>query len=487
MQKLPEKLYLASQVREMDRIAIEDLGIPGIALMRKAGFSIFKLIQKHYSEHDMVIFCGAGNNAGDGYVIARLAMESGFKVTVYFVSDPEKLKGDALTVYQDYLKTGGHITAFVSQISLTNSIIVDALLGTGINRDVSGEYASAISFINRSSNPVISVDIPSGLNADTGYVMGCAIKADYTVTFIGLKQGLFTGSAADHCGEIMYDSLDVTDQVFQQLKHTSRLISQCFIPKRKRTAHKGDHGHVLVVGGDSGYSGAIRLAAEAALRVGAGLVSVATHPVHAQSINIGRPELMCYGIEHANECLPLLDKATVIVLGPGLGQDQWGKDLFREIINTNKPIIVDADGLNLLAQTNLKQLNWVLTPHPGEAARLLECATTDIARDRFSCVAKLQSQYGGVALLKGAGTLIKNNSEITLSTTGNPGMASGGMGDTLAGMIGGLVAQNMTLDVAARSAVYIHGKAADLSAQQEGEIGMLASDLLPYIRKLVNK
>ncbi len=486
MRKLPEKLYLAEQVRKMDRIAIDDFGIAGIELMRRAGQEVFGLIQQKYPAYNITVFCGAGNNAGDGYVVAKLALQLDVELFVYFLSNPEKLEGDALIAYRDYIKAGGKIRPFDSNRVLNNSIVIDALLGTGLNREVSGRYAEAISLINSASCPVISVDIPSGLNANTGNLMGNAVKADYTVSFIGLKQGMFTGFAAEYCGNIIFSSLDIAEDIYQKVNHACRLISQCFLPKRHRCAHKGNNGHVLVVGGDIGFSGAISLAAEAALRVGAGLVSVATRKNHSSLINIARPELMCHGVEVPEQLLPLLSKATVIVIGPGLGQSQWGENMFDQVVTCKKPLVIDADGLNILATKTLQYDDWVLTPHPGEAARLLNCSTSDIANNRFSAVSQLQNKFGGVAVLKGAGTLIENGKETLVSTTGNPGMASGGMGDVLAGMIAGLIAQHLTLDIAASSAVHIHGKAADLCAQENGEKGLLASDLMVLIRKLVN-
>jgi len=488
MQTLPEKLYLAAQTRKIDQIAIDEKGIPGIELMRKAGLAVFELIQANYSNYDLIVFCGAGNNAGDGYVIAKLAVEAKINVEVYYLSEPNQLKNDALIAYQDYCHVGGVCTEFAHNIILNDSVVVDSLLGTGLDREVTGHYAKAIKLINQSTCPVIAVDIPSGLNADTGCIMGIAVKADYTVSFISLKQGLFTGDAAEYCGKISYTSLDIPDDVFNKVDYASKLITHLSIPKRNRCAHKGNHGHVLLIGGEVGFSGAIRLAAEAALRVGSGLVSVATRSTHFSTINFGRPELMCHGIEEADDLLPLLDKASVVVIGPGLGQSTWAKDLFKIAVSSDKPVVCDADALNILAKDNhYYDNNWVLTPHPGEASRLLGCSTEDIAKDRFSAISKLQKHQGGVIVLKGAGSLIAKGNEITVSTTGNPGMASGGMGDVLAGMIGGLIAQKMDLYEASVAAVYLHGKAADLSAQTNGEIGLLASDLMPFIRRLINQ
>ncbi|MCF6204603.1 MAG: NAD(P)H-hydrate dehydratase, partial [Methylococcaceae bacterium] len=276
--------------------------------------------------------------------------------------------------------------------------------------------------------------------------------------------------------------------VFNKVDYASKLITHLSIPKRNRCAHKGNHGHVLLIGGEVGFSGAIRLAAEAALRIGSGLVSVATRLAHFNTINFGRPEIMCHGIEEADDLLPLLDKASVVVIGPGLGQSFWAKDLFKIAVSSDKPLVCDADALNILAEeNNYYDSHWVLTPHPREASRLLGCSTENIAKDRFSTIVQLQKQQGGVIVLKGAGSLIANENEITVSATGNPGMASGGMGDVLAGMIGGLIAQKMNLYEASVAAVYLHGKAADLSAQTNGEIGLLASDLMPFIRRLINQ
>ncbi|MCK5831509.1 MAG: NAD(P)H-hydrate dehydratase [Methylococcales bacterium] len=487
MQTLPERLYIVKQTRELDRIAIQCNSIPGIDLMSKAGLVVFELIQAHYSGYNLVIFCGAGNNAGDGYVIAKLALESEIKVNVYTLTNPEQLRGDALIAYQNFMKIGGVVSEFTHSIELFDCVIVDSLLGTGLNRDVTGEYEEAILMINQSACPVVSVDIPSGLNADTGCLMGCSVKADYTVSFIGLKQGMFTGYAAEYCGKISYSSLGISDDVFSQVKYSSSLVTHFIMSKRIRYAHKGEYGHVLLIGGDDGFSGAIRLAAEAALRVGSGLVSVATRVSHSSFINIGRPEIMCRGIEKPDELIPLLNKATAVVIGPGLGQTQWAKNMLKAVLGSKKPLVIDADAINILAKDSLYYDNWILTPHPGEASRLLKCSVDDIARDRFLAISKLQKQRGGIVVLKGAGSLIANDKETTVSTTGNPGMASGGMGDVLAGMIGGLIAQKLDMYKATVAAVYLHGKAADLSAQTNGEIGSLASDLMPFIRRLINQ
>ncbi|UOA09494.1 NAD(P)H-hydrate dehydratase [Methylobacter sp. S3L5C] len=486
MQKLPLTLYRTAQVRELDRIAIQDRGISGFDLMSRAGYEVFQCFRNKWpNTRSVAVFCGAGNNAGDGYIVARLALEAGLKVSVYALANPENSKGDALTAYQNYSEAKGVIIPFQGDELIDEDVIVDALLGTGLDRPVTGLYAVAIQVINQAPAHVVAVDSPSGLNADTGNVLGCAVKADCTVTFIALKQGLFTGQAADYCGEIAYASLAVPMSLFQEVAASAVRVVKTPLPRRDRCAHKGNYGHVLIVGGDLGYSGAARLAGEAALRVGAGLVSIATRTEHAGLMNLNRPELMCHGVDSAKQLACLLEKASIIVIGPGLGQSDWAKELFTATIKAQKLLIIDADGLNLLARSPVKNADWVLTPHPGEAARLLNCSTAEIQQDRFASVSAIQAKYDGIAVLKGAGTLIASENDCAVSTTGNPGMASGGMGDVLAGVIAGLLAQGLSLKNAAQQGVYHHGLAADLAAEKDGERGLLASDLMPYLRKIV--
>jgi hydroxyethylthiazole kinase-like uncharacterized protein yjeF len=486
MQTLPTKLYRTEQVRELDRLAIEQHSIPGLELMRRAGQAAFEVMRKRWPQVRCVgVFCGSGNNAGDGYVVARLALQEGLEVTVYSLALPEKLTGDASLAYKEYKEQGGTVLPFASIVYCKADIVVDALLGTGLDRPVGGEYAEAIAYIGSLHKPVLALDVPSGINADTGVMMGCAVQAVCTVTFSALKQGMLTGEAADYCGEIVFASLDLPEAVYRNVRSSATRVIKPQLPVRKRTVHKGQHGHVLVIGGDSGYSGAARLAAEAAARAGAGLVSIASREKHALMLNACSPELMCHGVETPEQLAPLLDKATVVAIGPGLGRGKWASDLFNAALLGSVPLIVDADALNLLAQIPPRKGRWILTPHPGEAGRLLGKTTTEINADRYTAAVSIQEKYSGICVLKGAGTLIARDGEIYVNITGNPGMASGGMGDVLCGVIAGLVAQGVALDVAARYGAYIHGAAADLAAT-EGERGLLASDLLPYIRKLVN-
>lgn len=488
MQYLSDMLYRAAQIRQAERSAIDDLAIPGLQLMRSAGLAAFEQLRRRWPEcRKLTVFCGTGNNGGDGYVIAGLALQAGYVVSLHSIGDVETLKGDALASYRDFLKAGGAVDKFSADSVLSDSIIVDALLGTGLNRQVGDEYSTAIAAINAANCSVLAVDVPSGLHADTGCVMGCAVKADLTVTFIGLKCGLFSGEAADYCGEIVCSDLAVPDAVFAGIAPAARLLAKMPLPPRPRCAHKGHFGHVLLIGGNAGYSGAIRLAGEAALRSGAGLVSIASRAAHSAVLNIGRPELMCHGVESPAELQPLLDRASVVAIGPGLGQDEWAQSLFVAVMASEKPSVIDADALNLLARQPNKKHNRILTPHPGEAARLLACSTQDIAADRFAAATAMQNRYGGVCVLKGAGSLIADGTNLSVSANGNPGMASGGMGDVLTGVTAGLLAQGLSLADAARLAVYVHGEAADRLAAEYGERGLLASDLLPVLRLCLNQ
>ncbi|KPJ67670.1 MAG: carbohydrate kinase [Coxiella sp. DG_40] len=487
-----KKLYRTAEVRELDRIAIQDFGIPGYTLMQRAGRAAFSALQKHWPKASKIlVICGSGNNAGDGYEIACLAHQKGLQISVLYISEPNQLTGDASIAFKNAQKNGVAVKPFNAKQQLQADVIVDALLGTGLKGEVRNDYRVAIQAINNSKSPILAVDVPSGLNADTGNILGAAIQADLTITFVGCKRGFFTGQAPQYCGEVLYDDLDVPKEVFDRVKSDVEKLDldelKQYLPPRSKIAHKGDFGHVLVIGGDYGMAGAARMAGEAAARTGSGLTTVATRPEHIVAVSGMCPELMCYGVETAEDLKQLIEKATVLVIGPGLGRSSWSKDLWQAVLKTDKPKVIDADGLNLLVENPTKSKNWILTPHPGEAARLLSCTSTDIQNDRFTAIHNLCKKYAGTCVLKGPGTLVLGESgKIYVCTAGNPGMASGGMGDVLSGIIGGLLAQNLSLEHAARMGVLLHSKSADLAAQEKGERGLLATDLLPYLRKLIN-
>jgi len=485
-------LYTAVQVRELDRIAIQEKAIPGYQLMCRAGQALADCVGRRWPAAGQVcVLCGPGNNAGDGYVLARLLHESGRQAEVLFLSDPDSLAGDALRAAQDYLAAGGEVQAFTDSLPVQADLLVDALLGTGLDRPVEAGYRLAIERLNEHQAPVLAADIPSGLHADSGRILGVAVKAHTTVTFIGRKRGLYSGAGVRCAGHVEFDGLEVPADIHAGRPADVQLIKQPALGPlsraRQADAHKGDFGHVLVVGGNRGMAGAARLAAEAAARCGAGLVSVATRAESVPALNAGCYELMVHDIRQAAELDPLLSRASVVVVGPGLGQDGWSRRLFERVLDSELPLIVDADALNLLARDPLGRDNWILTPHPGEAGRLLGQATSGIQQDRFAAIRQLVDRYNGVVVLKGAGSLIAAASgPIALCDKGNPGMASGGMGDVLSGVLAALLAQGLGLFEAASAGVWLHGKAADLAAGEHGERGLLAGDLMPFLRKLIN-
>ncbi|MBU0655820.1 MAG: NAD(P)H-hydrate dehydratase [Gammaproteobacteria bacterium] len=489
MTAVTDRVFTTAQVRELDRVAIQEHGIPGYTLMLRAGQATFDLIRKRWPEaKSLCVLCGAGNNGGDGYVIAKLALQAGWQVSVLALGDVLRLGDDAQQAYSDFQVAGGRAKPFDGELP-ASEVLVDALFGTGLTRDVEGIYADAIRQINQHPAPVVAVDIPSGLNADTGNPCGCAVSANLTVTFIGWKAGLLTGSARDYCGEICFARLDVPDAVYTQVPaHMHKLgmhTLQTCLPPRQRTTHKGSCGHALLVGGAPGMSGAIRLAGEAALRAGSGLVSIATHSEHAPLLNLTRPELMVNAVDSPVHLRHLLQKMDALGIGPGMGQTAWSRGLLTMVQNADMPKVLDADALNLLAQTPVRRDDWILTPHPAEAARLLACETADVERDRIAAARRLQREYGGVIVLKGAGTVVACAATVALCPAGNPGMASGGMGDVLTGIIAGLLAQGLGLAQAAETGVYAHALAADKAAAN-GERGLLASDVLACLRETVN-
>lgn len=491
MSEHAEFLYSPAAVRAMDARAIGELGIPGLTLMERAGRGAFEALRRRWAGLGrLAVVCGVGNNAGDGYVVARLAREAGLAVEVLQLGDQARLQGDAGLALQRWLNAGGQVQPFAAARLQSAELVVDAIFGTGLDRAVRGEWAQAIAVINALGRPVLALDIPSGLHGGTGAVLEQAVRAAATITFIAPKCGLYTGAGPACTGEVLVDDLGVPDAVrasqppMARLLHGSDLAK--LLPSRPRDAHKGLFGHVLILGGDHGFGGAARMAAEAAARVGAGLVSVATRAEHVPALLGPRPELMVSAVAGARDLPPLLARASVVAVGPGLGQAAWGRELLEAALGFAGPLVVDADGLNLLAAAPRRRSNWVLTPHPGEAARLLGKATGAVQADRLEAARQLAGRYGGVVVLKGAGSIVQGEGGLPLiSSAGNPGMASGGMGDVLTGVVAGLLAQGLEPAQAAATAMQVHALAADAAAA-DGERGLLASDLMPHLRRLVN-
>jgi len=490
-----DALYTAAATRAFDRRAIEDFGLPGIVLMRRAGAAAFEFLRDRWPDAEVLtICCGRGNNAGDGYVVAGMALDRGLQVQLLQVGDADDLRGDAARARDWALERGARIEPFITGAAVCGDVVVDALLGTGIAGAVRPAFVAAVDAITESGRPVLALDLPSGLDADAGCTRGVAVRADATITFIAAKRGLLTGAGPDHAGDLALADLGVPHQVFEggALDDETELLrlgeGPCRLPRRPRTAHKGAFGHVLIVGGDEGFGGAAVLAAEAALRAGAGLVSVATRGAHVAPLLARVPEVMAHAVDTRAQALALAEIASVIVIGPGLGRAPWGEQMLDAVLAAGRPVVADADALNLLASGDQRlPAGSVITPHPGEAARLLEVTTEEVGADRFAAVTALVARCDAVAVLKGAGTLVAGHQEggIALCPYGNPGMASGGMGDVLSGVVGALLAQGMEARAAASFAACVHGAAGDLAALETGEPGLRASDLAPHIGRLV--
>ena len=518
---LPESLYTAEQVRQLDHAAIHQAGISGFELMSRAASAVMAALFHHWPKaKTILVLCGAGNNGGDGYLVARLAKKQGLRVNVLSCRDPARLTGDARTAWQACLDAGVRVRPYDARQSLVADVVVDAMLGTGLTGVVRGDCADAIRRLNHLHTPVCAVDIPSGLCADTGAVLGEAVRATLTVSFIGLKTGLLTGDGREYCGQLLFDDLGVPPAVYQRVQsHCQRLAPGQFrgwLPRRSRVAHKGNFGHLLLVGGNEGMPGAILLAAESALHCGAGLVTVATRKNHLTALAVRCPEVMGVGVKTGSGLGSLTDGKSAIVIGPGLGRDDWGLQLLQEVLATRCPVVLDADALNLLSHhpqlLNTRKSPMIFTPHPGELARLSGQSIAAIERDRPVALLNGQRQLtvhvaghqGGsgtekehdtgdrkyerhvVLLLKGAGTLIYDGHRLALCSEGNPGMAVAGMGDVLSGVIGALLAQGLTPFRATRLAAWLHASAADELAARQGETGLRASELIPVIRQRLN-
>ncbi|MEM1081640.1 MAG: NAD(P)H-hydrate dehydratase [Pseudomonadota bacterium] len=475
------KLYRAEQVREIDALCLKRLDIVGHELMQRAGLALFKRVQSRFADaRSLSIVCGGGNNAGDGYVLGALARAAGYDVQLIALKPLDQLQGDAQRAAQAFEEQGGTLLE-KSVVPLSGALVVDAMLGTGLDRAVDGLYLDWIDHINGANRPVIAVDVPSGLNADTGMPMGGAVRADLTVSVIGQKRGLITGLAGDYVGVLEWDGLGAPDSVYSEVSPDAYRLHECSLsqslPPRQASTHKGDLGHVVVAGGDDQCPGAVHLAARAALMTGSGLVSVATRHAHALALAGSLPEAMWANAEAFDSLDARVDRADVIALGPGLGQSDWSVRLWHRLTQRDQPIVLDADGLNWLQQSPRACTGWVLTPHPGEAARLLQCSTAKVQQDRYAAVRALAQRFDAVIVLKGAGTLIADPAgQVCVCPYGNPAMATAGMGDALTGIIASLIGQGQTPLDAAINGVLLHALAGDHAAVDRRQI--LATELI---------
>ena len=487
------KLYRGAAVRAAEQVAMARFGLDEDDLMARAGLCAWRVLLDRWPQAQRIgIVCGPGNNGGDGYVLAELARSSGRHVQVMRLSHDVKA-GPARRAADAFLQAGGEAAMFVADDDLPQADVwVDALFGIGLKRPLDGAEADVVAALNHQGSPVLALDVPSGVDADSGHHHGLAVRAHVTLSFIAGKPGLYTGRGRAVAGEVLIDTLGLADHVFDDLEPAARIARpdalSLWLKPRERNAHKGHFGSVLCIGGDHGLGGAIALCAEAAHRVGAGLVSAATRAEHVSTLLTRRPECMARAVDDVDALQPLLDRASVVALGPGLGSSEWSATMLDIALNTVKPRVFDADALNALARRDALALgDAVLTPHPGEAARLLGCDVAEVERDRIVAARQLAARYGCVVVLKGAGTVVMAPGEIpVLIDAGNPGMASGGMGDVLTGVIAGVIAQGGSCFDAAVCGALLHATAGDAAARDGGERGLLASDLFPHLRRLAN-
>jgi len=503
------KIATREIVREIDRLTIEKYGIPGLVLMENAGRASADVLLDNFAYAEKVaIFAGGGNNGGDGFVIARHLISEGLDVDTYIVSHPKKYKGDALTNYKALVKTGGNIVELKDNLRKYKQadIIVDALFGTGLDREVTGFYKKVIEFINSQGVPTLAVDLPSGLDANTGYPLSTAILADITVTFVLPKLGISIYPGVEYAGEIYVADITTPNFLEDDIPYellSSESVDEILMPRYEDT-HKGTYGHLFILAGSPGKSGAAALAALGAQRSGTGLVTVgipkSLNPIMEQKTTeamtepLPETDLETFGLVSLDRAMEIAkEKKTAIAIGPGISTTRETQEFLYEIIrNSNLPMLIDADAITLVAENPeiLKEAKApiVLTPHPGEMAKLARISTEEVQADRIGVALDFSAKYNVYLVLKGARSIISTpEGEIFINTTGNAGMASGGMGDVLTGIIGGFLAQRLDPVDACKLGVFAHGLAGDLVAHENGEAGMIASDVANALPKAISQ
>ncbi len=484
-------VYLTHEIRQLEQIALNS-GIAG--LMERAGLAAAEMACGLLTgKTSVLVLAGPGNNGGDALVAARHLKARWFKVTVVFTGDPARLSPDAARALDAWRAAGGELLDAIPPRGKWG-LVIDGLFGIGLARDLEGPALELTRAINAMHLPVLALDVPSGLDADSGQTFRAAIRASHTLSFIGLKPGLFTAYGPDYCGEIHVDTLGLDAPAL--LRPSGWLLGKdgvtAALKPRPRNSHKGMLGSVGILGGAPSMNGAALLAGRAALKLGAGRIYAALLDADAPTVDVEQPELMLCGAEKLFEP----ENLSCLVVGPGLGQSDEAAQLLRRALETELPLVLDADALNLIAgHAQLQALlsdrrgGTILTPHPAEAARLMAISTHDIQQERVTCAVMLAKRCNSLVVLKGAGSICAlQNGEWFVNPTGNPGLSSAGMGDVLSGMIAALVAQRLTPQQALLLAVYLHGAAADeLVAQGTGPIGLTATEVANAARMLINR
>ncbi len=475
-----QPLYRSQQTKPIDAAAADYLQIDSYQLMQRAALAVYRYLPDCET---LLVVTGPGNNGGDGWVLAELARQDHKKVLVWALQKPATLSGDAAKAAEDYQ---GEVVYAAPAEPDQFDVVVDALFGTGLSRAPGGLYQDAIEYINQCQAKVLSVDIPSGLVGDTGVAYIPTVQADKTVAILNMMPGHITADGRDYCGELILDRLAVPERVYADIDPSAYVLKQAMLnllkQARKHNSHKGSYGRLLVAGGQHGMLGAVLLCGTAALVSGAGLIQLITTQEQAPWVPVHRPELMALGFtgsEHQIHIPP----ADVLILGMGLGSSQWSKALWQQLMTANIPTVLDADGLNLLADCDeAADSIAVMTPHPKEAARLLNCAVKDIQADRIKAVETLAKRYQCVVVLKGSGTIISDGEENFICPYGSADLATAGTGDVLAGMIGGLMAQGFSALQSAQMAVVWHALTADHCALGRC---LTASDLIRHLPEVL--
>ena len=485
-------VYRTGEIRDIETRTLEGLQPPG--LMERAGLAAAEIARSIAASGGRVlIFAGPGNNGGDAFVVARHLKSWWYKVSVVFTGDAEKLSADAKAAYAAWRDSGGGTVEDIPAGERWD-LVIDGLFGIGLQRELTGKYAALIAVINALGAPVLAIDAPSGLDADTGRVMGSAVRANHTVTFIGLKPGLLTLDGPEHCGRVHLCALGLDPAALPAAKGAvigSAAVATA-LPARRANSHKGDYGSLGILGGAPGMVGAALLAGRAALNLGAGRVYLGFLGADSPGVDPLQPELM---LRTADEVLKL-DHLNCLAVGPGLGQSPDAHQVLAAALHADLPLVLDADALNLIAfDAGLQQLvsqraaATILTPHPAEAARLLEGTTASVQADRIAAACAIAARYRSFVVLKGAGSICAlPDAAWFINTSGNPGMASAGMGDVLTGIIGALLAQGADSKAALLAGVHLHGTAADaLVAAGTGPVGMTAGEVTVAARVLLNR
>jgi NAD(P)H-hydrate epimerase len=513
------KIITAAQMQELDRRTISEAHIPATALMERAGAGIVSCLEQRWGPvrgKTVTVVCGKGNNGGDGFVAARLLRRRHANVRVLAMTPSSKLSRDAAAMYKQFVRLAGKTSVYLyasqaqAQALLHDSeIVIDALLGTGLSSTVTGPYAEIIDHINEAGRLVVAVDLPSGLHADTGTILGRAVRASLTVTFGLPKLGLYQNSGIDLAGEVVIVDIGIPSAYVDAIESRTTLMTQdtvrMSLPKRERSSHKGTFGHAGIIAGSVGKTGAAAMTAQAALRVGAGLVTVAV-PTSVNDVVEGKllevmtapmPETKARTFARIalDRLVAFMTARTAIAIGPGLSTHPETVELVQALTkHLDRPTVLDADALNALTGRTALLASCktppIITPHPGEMARLEADATPQtVNSDRIGTASRFARERGLIVVLKGARTVVaRPDGVVAICPTGNPGMATAGTGDVLTGMIVGLLAQGVASWEAACAATYLHGAAGDLGAARKGEAGLIAGDVIeniPYAIKLL--